>query len=245
MRTICIAVSILALVVNSSVRADDGLPKRLDFDRYRGMLDHSPFAIATAVVAPAATPSACTDLYIANAARTQEGDTVTLMSTTDRDFKKYLTTKNPVDGYAIAGVEWSDKVGETKVTISKDGQFCTLTFNQSLLSQPQPNRPSAMPGVPAMPIPMPTFQRPPGFPAPAAPATTPHVRGLIPRNPQPQISFPPGVSPFPTPAQKGTTGWRRQPVDAGLAKITRPNHRQQCPECDPDRPNKDRIYRDV
>src|SRR5207248_7710228 len=97
------------------------------------------FAVASAVVAPAATPNFAKDLYVANAAKSQDGDMVTIASSSDKDFKKYLTTTNPVDGYAIASIEWSDKVGETKVTISKDGQFATLAFNQAVLTQPLPN----------------------------------------------------------------------------------------------------------
>jgi hypothetical protein len=60
---------------------------------------------------------------------------VTIGSSSDQNFKKYLTTREPVDGYNIASIEWSDRVGDTKVTISKDGKFATLTFNQALLSQ--------------------------------------------------------------------------------------------------------------
>src|SRR6201987_6455669 len=103
------------------------------------MIDHSPCAIASAVAAPAATPDFAKDLYIANAARSPEGDMVTLASTSDHNFKKYLNTREPVDGYSIANIEWSDKVGATKVTISKDGNFATLTFNQALLPQSGPN----------------------------------------------------------------------------------------------------------
>src|SRR6267378_4184221 len=153
--------SIFAVVAVVSARAADDLPQRLNFDRYKGMLDHSPFAVASAVVAPAATPNFAKDLYVANAAKSPDCDMVTIASTGDKEFKKYLTTKNPVDGYAIANIEWSDKVGETKVTISKDGQFCTLTFNQALLSQPVPNRPAPgiMPSLPA-PAQQPGLQRP-------------------------------------------------------------------------------------
>ena len=99
------------------------------------MVNHSPFAIATAVALPEATPDFSRDLYIANAARSTEGDMVTIRSSSDQNFKKYLTTRQPVDGYSIAQIEWSEDVGKTKVTISKDGEFATLTFNQSLLSQ--------------------------------------------------------------------------------------------------------------
>jgi len=160
--------------------ADDGLPKRLNFDRYQGMLNRSPFAVATAVAAPKETPSIFKDLYVANAAKSREGDMVTIASNADKNFKEYLTTKEPVDGYAIASIEWSDKVGQTKVTISKDGQFATLTFNQALVVGPVQNPPPA-PGA-VQPVPQPGFPRPVPPPAPAT-MPTPHVRGVIHRNP--------------------------------------------------------------
>ena len=175
--------SILVLLGATYSEAADVLPPQYNFDRYSKMVDKSPFAVATAVAGPAATPDFAKDLYIANAARSQDGDMVTIASTSDHNFKKYLTTKEPVDGYSIANIEWSEKVGETKVTISKDGQFCTLTFNQSLISQPVSNRPiMPVPGAPQPPQPGLVKPLPnPGMPMPAA---TPHVRGVIQRNPQ-------------------------------------------------------------
>jgi hypothetical protein len=175
-------------------RAEDDLPKRAAFDRYEPMLKRSPFAVATAAVAPAATPNFAKDLYVANAGRSPAGDMVTIASTSDANFKKYLTTKDPVDGYSIANIEWSERVGATKVTISKDGQFATLSFNEALLSQrgnappgpvPQPMSRGAIPNVP----------RPAEAPFPAG-ARTPHVRGMIQRypgatTPAPQIQTPP------------------------------------------------------
>ena len=115
-----------------SGRADDVVPSHFNFDRYARMQDHSPFAVATAVALPEATPNFAKDLYVANASRSSEGDMATIMSSSDQKFKKYLTTKEPVDGYSIASIEWSQKAGETKVTISKDGKFATLIFNQTL-----------------------------------------------------------------------------------------------------------------
>ena len=125
--------TLLAVAAATYSQAEDVLPPQYNFDRYSKMMDQSPFAIATAVAAPAATPDFAKDLYIANAARSQDGDLVTIASSADHNFKKYLTTKEPVDGYSVASIEWSDKVGQTKVTISKDGNFATLTFNQALL----------------------------------------------------------------------------------------------------------------
>jgi len=147
--------SIVAGFSAMSGKADDNIPPRFNFDRYLAMVIHSPFAIATEVALPAATPDFAKDLYVANAARSPEGDMVTIASSSDQDFKKYLTTREPVDGYSIASIEWSDRIGATKVTISNDGKFATLTFNQALLSQrAAPNVPPALdqlpPSVPLM-----------------------------------------------------------------------------------------------
>ena len=183
-----IYLSIFTLSLALFARADD-LPVKLNFDRYKGMLDHSPFAVATAVVAPPSTPNFAKDLYVTSAAKSADGDVVTIASMTDKEFKKYLTTKTPADGYAISSIEWSDKVGETKVTISKDGQYATLTFNQAELSQPAPNRPNPPPPVPVFQQQQPGFQRPNGLQTP-----TPHVRGVIQRNPGGQQQTAPNSS---------------------------------------------------
>ena len=192
-------VFILSLLGAVYIQAEEVLPPQFNFDRYSKMVEHSPFAIATAVAPPAATPDFAKDLYIANAARSPEGDMVTLASTSDHNFKKYLTTREPVDGYSIANIEWSDKVGATKVTISKDENFATLTFNQALLSQSAPNAGGASrsfaPPMPALPgsnpasVPNPVSQKlPAALPAevqqliPSREAARPHARGLIQRN---------------------------------------------------------------
>jgi len=187
-------VFILSLLGAVYIQAEEVLPLQFNFDRYSKMVEHSPFAVATAVAPPAATPDFAKDLYVANAARSPEGDMVTLASTSDHNFKKYLTTRDPVDGYSIANIEWSDKVGATKVTISKDGNFATLTFNQALLSQSAPNAGVAsrsfappMPGPASVPNPV-SQKLPAALPAevqqliPSREAARPHARGLIQRN---------------------------------------------------------------
>src|SRR6516164_7190374 len=170
---------VLALLGVIHSQAEEVLPAQFNFGRYSKMVDHSPFAVATEVAAPAATPDFAKDLYIANAARSPEGDMVTLASTSDHNFKKYLTTREPVDGYSIANIEWSDKVGATKVTISKDGNFATLTFNQALLSQVSPGA-----GGRPMPAPVAPISNPGGVPnahVPKLPANVPpELQQLIP-----------------------------------------------------------------
>lgn len=201
------------------VLAED-LPKPFAFARYQTMMDRSPFAVATAV-APAGTPSFAKDLYVANAAREEGVGLVTIASSTDKNFKRYLTTAAAVDGYTITNIEWSEKVGATRVTISKDGQSATLGFNEALLRQPagpgqnpvqpavvkqdqnpppQAAIPPAAPVVPgAQPVApgaQPNAVKP--MPVPTLPTPPARVRGVIPRNPAPQpnaVQTPPPQQP--------------------------------------------------
>lgn len=186
----------------SCLRADDALPKRPDFKNYQAMLKRSPFAIATVAVT-GTVPDFAKDLYIANAARTSDGDVVTIASASDKNFKKYLTTKGPVDGYSIASIEWSDRVGATKVTITKDGKYAALTFNQALLTQPPQNSASMqgniispqgtivtqpVPGINPpqnfiKPAPIPSLPPPQPMITPPPLQNRPRVRGVIQRNP--------------------------------------------------------------
>ncbi len=179
---------LMALPSVSSVLAADDLPQPLSFARYNPMLDHSPFAVATAAAPVAAAPNFAKDLFVANAAHSTGCDLVTIASNTDRNLKEYLTTKNPVHGYTIANIEWSDRVGATKVTISKNGEFATLGFNEALLTQPIQNAgqniPAPMPppmgAVPqANPMKFPNAAAMPSYPTPV-----PRVRGMIQRRPQ-------------------------------------------------------------
>jgi hypothetical protein len=189
------------------VIADD-LPKPFTLARYQGMMDRSPFAVATALAAPAATPNFAKDLYIANAAREKDESFVTLASMVDKNFKKYLSTSAPVDGYSISNIEWSEKVGATKVTIAKDDQLATLSFNEALIRTP--GAPGQNPPVPMtdkqaadrVPIQSSVPGAQPGgpkpMPVPALPTPPPRVRGVIPRNPSsPKDNAAPAAPPQP------------------------------------------------
>jgi hypothetical protein len=201
MKTKLLALLFVASLPFQVLMADD-IPKQFTFARYQAMLDRSPFAVATAVAAPAAAPNFAKDLYVANAARSKDGDMVTIASSADKNFKKYLTTNAPEDGYSITNIEWSDKIGATKVTISKDGQAATLSFNEALLKQsiasggqmqqpqqqvqerqiqPQPIVPQ--PGAAVAPA---GVNMPKPMPVPSLPTPTSRVRGVIPRNPAQQ-----------------------------------------------------------
>jgi len=203
-----IALTVLLAVSTTGFAAED-LPKAPAFARYEPMMNKSPFAVATAAVAPPVAPNFAKDLYIANAAKLTDEGVVTLNSSTDKNLKEYLSTKAPnPHGYSISNIEWSDRVGATKVTIGKDGQFATLTFNQALITQPlanapaqqiqppqpQINPPVAQPqgGVPPTPYNNANQMKP--APIPTLPTPPPRVRGVIQRNPQQ-----PAAQPLPTP----------------------------------------------
>src|SRR5205085_2912273 len=159
MKTKNFALALLMVSPLGILIADD-VPKPFTFARYQAMMDRSPFAVATAVAAPAATPNFAKDLYVANAAHSKDGDFVTIASSADKNFKKYLSGNTADEGYSINNIEWSDKIGATKVTIAKDGQLATLTFNEALLKQ------SAPPNQPQMP--QPNVQAQPIVPPPSA-----------------------------------------------------------------------------
>jgi hypothetical protein len=188
--------------------AEEQIPKPFSIARYQAMMDRSPFAVATAIAAPAATPNFAKDLYVSSAAHMKEGDLVTIASSTDKNWKKYLSSTAPVDGYSIVSIEWSDKVGATKVTVAKDDQSATLGFNEALLRGPagpggqNPVQPQVMqpppqqqqltamdrkadipPSASAAVVPgaQPNATKP--MPVPSLPTPPPRTRGVIPRNP--------------------------------------------------------------
>src|SRR5438045_7846110 len=202
MRTrLLIVVHLIALIR----LAHDPLPKRPEFNRYQAILTRSPFAIATVAV-PSATPNFAQDWFVANAARSADGGFVTIASATDKNLKEYLSTKGENEhGFAIGDIQWSDQIGQTKVTITKEGKYATLAFNQALLSQAlqnpnqpltnplQPQPPLFQPGMPPQPYikPAPIPSLPPTYQQgrPTQPGQI-HQRGVIQRNP---------VTPAPTP----------------------------------------------
>src|SRR2546430_12130821 len=61
-------ISVASLLGVTCAQAEDVLPPLFTYDRYSKMVDHSPFAVATAVAAPQATPDFAKDLFVANAA---------------------------------------------------------------------------------------------------------------------------------------------------------------------------------
>ena len=93
MKTKSLALALLAAAPLSLLLGDD-VPKPFTFARYQAMLDRSPFAVATAVAAPAATPNFAKDLYIANVRRTPNGVLLTIKSAVDPNFSIQAPARN-------------------------------------------------------------------------------------------------------------------------------------------------------
>jgi hypothetical protein len=192
------AVAAMLATGTAAFGADD-LPKRPDFARYEAMMNRSPFAVATAAAPAPVVSNFAKDLYVANAAHSPNGDLVTVASSTDKNLKLYLTTAQPVDGYSISNIEWSERVGATKVTITKDGQFGTIGFNQALLTAPLASN------APPMPAPAPVQQPVAGIPqAPVAGAPTAGFG-------TPNVIKPAPIPTLPTPPARTRTVIQRNP----------------------------------
>jgi hypothetical protein len=84
-----------------------------------------------------------------------------------------------VDGYSIAHIEWSEDVGKTKVTISKDEKLATITFNQAFLSEQARSSAPRVLGQPIAGIPSTFVER-----SVAQQVPRPHTRGVTQSDPK-------------------------------------------------------------
>ena len=147
------------------------LPAAHPASRYDTMLERSPFALATPVVAPPPpVASEFSQWYIGGLGRSEDKDFVSIKSRDlSTNFTLYGNEPN-ADGVQLVGVEWSNERGKSTVTIKKGSEFGKLEFNQAEIAAPTAApQPGARPGMP---------QRP-GGPAPVgnAPVTNMPVTG--------------------------------------------------------------------
>ncbi len=122
------------------------VPEALPLERYDGLMKNSPFALATAPVAPVAaaqeTPSFAKDFYVVGIAQIGETPFVTI-STRDRQRRFSLSLgESSADGITLTNVEWLPGVGKSKVTLRKDEALGVIGFDEAAM------QPSAPPVVP-------------------------------------------------------------------------------------------------
>jgi hypothetical protein len=133
-----IAPALLAPCAARAGTAPQPLPTPFPETRYQQMTTRSPFAIATAAAAPAATPGFASQLYIDGVAHIGQTDYVAIKS---RDPDKPTTMFLEVggtsqDGMKIESVQWSPEMGRSTVDVVKSGERATLGFDEQTIKTP-------------------------------------------------------------------------------------------------------------
>jgi len=155
MKRLLLLLTLPLLGLTNAARAEDDLPAPAKFARYEAMLKRSPFCRRHRH-RPGRSHTGFRERPLRGQCRAFGRRRFRDALFDDgQEPEEYLNTKETVGGYTISNIQWSDRVGETKVTISKDGQFATLTFNEALLSQaiqnpvnPMVQQPQGIPGRP-------------------------------------------------------------------------------------------------
>jgi hypothetical protein len=170
-----------ALLAEPAFAAHTVLPEPLPASRYEKMIESSPFALATVTAAPAEKgPGPFTNLFIAAIAQLKDADgkvqdVVTIKSNVDHSTFTLVGNDAGKEGMQVASIEWSDRVGATKVTLKKGTEFGTVEFDQANLLGP------------SQPAPVPRALQPGGIPVPGVPGGNPQQRpgarlpGVVPR----------------------------------------------------------------
>jgi hypothetical protein len=132
-------ISCVSLLIGSSLAGlstssatPQPLPSPFPETRYQQMTVKSPFAVATAAVAPAATPGFASDLYVDGVAHVGNTDYVAIKS---RDPTKPVAIflevgESTGDGIKVEHVTWSEDMGKSTVDVTKDGAKATLIFDE-------------------------------------------------------------------------------------------------------------------
>jgi hypothetical protein len=203
-----------ALVLSApAFAAQSTIPEALPASRYEKLIDSSPFALATKAEAPAEKgPGPFVNLTVAAIAQIKDAqgktqDIVTIKSRADQSTFT-LIGNEPTHGYQVAGIEWSDRVGATTVTLKKGSEFGPVKFDEANL------RASAQPAV--APRPMQPGGQVPGAPnsnllqrSGARPAVVPRPTTVAPVPNQPAPAVQGTVQPNANPQLPGNTGTDR------------------------------------
>ena len=203
-------VAACGLIWAGVVQADDDevIPAAHPISRYEKTLSHSPFALPTSN-APAAAPTQkqpgwSDDLFIAGVMTVGAQNVVTISQRGDAQRFMLSSGEESPQGISVINVQWSEQLGQTRVTVKKGTEFAVLLFDQSSLAsarsaapapritsptpppnsftppganQPRPQQPGQQPAQPRPANSGATFPNPGGQPIPVAPAPQPGVAG--------------------------------------------------------------------
>jgi hypothetical protein len=115
--------------------AEDAVPTAFDKSRYESLRTKSPFAMATAVAAPAPQASFAANWFVTSVARIGDANFATIKSR-DLTAQFSLYGDEPVDGVTLASVNWSDTIGKSTVILRKGTETARLEFNEAQLRTP-------------------------------------------------------------------------------------------------------------
>ena len=177
------------------------LPVAMPIERYKTMIERSPFALATQAAPPppvANVAGFAKDLVLTGAVRLSRSEYITIASR-DQTQRFSLNTGENHEGIAVVSVAWSDAVGKTKATLKCGNEYGVIGFDEALLRSsaappPLEGMPLANNGQPVLPPgvtppnpnlqPQPGAVANPGNPPPAAPS---HRRRIIIRSAPPRL----------------------------------------------------------
>jgi len=102
-------------------------------ERYQRMMARSPFAPASeAPAAPEATEGFAKDFVLTGVVRMGEGAYITV-SSRDKSRQFSLSGDAVYQGISIAGIQWSDHAGGTKVTLKRGGEYGVIGFDEAAI----------------------------------------------------------------------------------------------------------------
>ncbi len=112
------------------------IPAAMPQERYRPMIMRSPFSLGTPE-ADASAPSFAENLFVMGLAKLGDQDMVTISSrgNSDRLFT-LIGRDDEFGGISLVGVEWSDEVGKSRVTLKKGSEVGVIQFNEAVIKSP-------------------------------------------------------------------------------------------------------------
>jgi hypothetical protein len=229
----------VCVVAGLASAADDTdvIPSAFPISRYEKTLSRSPFALPTSS-APSLAPTQkqpgwSDDLYVAGVMTIGEKNIVTISQRGDAQRYLLSSGEESPQGISLINIQWSEQLGQTRVTVKKGTEFAVLLFDQAALAStrsaapiPRVTGPTPHPGAQPQ---QPNQQRPAQKPNPGGGPVLPNPGGsaqpIVPANPA-VAGNPASNNDFPRPRPRqiirsepnaAATPAPRRPVDPGQA----------------------------
>src|SRR5262249_25418864 len=188
----------------------DVIPSAYPISRYEKTLSRSPFALPTSnapSVAPVQKqPGWSDDLFIAGVMTIGEKNITTIAERGDAQRFLLSSGEESPQGISVVNIQWSEQLGQTRVTVKKGTEFAVLLFDQAALAStraaaPAPRvmsptpLPGSQPGMARPPVAKPptgsapSLPNPGGTPLPVGPAH-PGAHSAVAANPGAGADFP-------------------------------------------------------